>query len=151
MHSVTHQLPAGVWQEQARTLTSFLFSAVGDKAYVLSRIREVFLWGWQCLNGFVTRCVTYILPLYHLKALTFFFLDQLLTMSEGIPIGHTLYMFWLFHMRDFFFSHLFSLVSSGRYLLRKRWCHLLFVHWSGFSNFWIWRKLVDCLVTVNQM
>ncbi len=49
-HSVTRQLPPGVWQEQARTVTSFLYLAVSDKADVLSRITKVFLWGWECLN-----------------------------------------------------------------------------------------------------
>ena len=50
VHSVTHQLPPGVWQEQAQSLTSFLYLAVTDKACVWSGIKEVFLWGFECLN-----------------------------------------------------------------------------------------------------
>lgn len=50
VHNVTHQLPPGVWQEQAQTLTSFLYLAVSNTVYVLRRVEEVFVRYWECLN-----------------------------------------------------------------------------------------------------
>lgn len=39
VHSVTHQLPPGVWQEQAQTLTSSLHVAVTGKMSLLSKLK----------------------------------------------------------------------------------------------------------------
>lgn len=70
VYGVAHQLPAGVWQEQAQTLTSVLHVAVADK--------WTLCWVWfgkketkplETINDSSTWCVTLTLELNHWKTL----------------------------------------------------------------------------------
>lgn len=75
---VSHQLPPDVWQEQAGTLTSFLFQAVTDKACVLSRNGEGMLWAWAHLNEISFFFLTYLSLLVNKFKQHFFVLYSLL-------------------------------------------------------------------------
>lgn len=92
VHSVTLQLPPGVWQEQAQTLTSFSHVAVTDKGTVLSKWKLCWILGSYTV-GFertvhdnklfsLTKSVTRTLQLYYLNTLKHF--SQPTTMSDGI-------------------------------------------------------------------